>query len=257
MIKLELTAILYSKKNYDMEYKLHLLCKRFCINLLTVLDFIELTIKSISLTPQIIFCDCSTINLSSFNIKAFMEKNEFKHTKVIFVGDKSQTNGLHNIVGGNLIAAEYCDISNIINSMQSELHFDSISSKLCNQTFQELDITIYKLLSNIGFSAKHSGYSYLRLAIKNVVANDGVIHSLNSDQYPYIASVFKTSVANIERDIRNAINHAWNIFGASGWSKIFFSKSMEMGKKPTNREFIFMCSEIIMSQIKYHIIPNY
>ena len=120
-----------------------------------------------------------------------------------------------------------------------------------------LTMEIYKLLFSIGFSSKHSGCAYLRECIKNVVLNNGVVRALASDQYPYIAVTFKTNIVNVERNIRNSIDCAWRNYGKDNWHKIFYSKSMQMGKKPTNREFIYMCSEIIASQIKYNICPNY
>src|SRR5574344_2323251 len=107
MVKLELTAILYSKKNYDLAYRLRSLCKKFCINVVNVLDFVELTIKSIELCPQLLLCDCETVEFTSSNLNAFMEKNEFKNTKIIFLGNLSQTLPLKNFVGKNLRIASF------------------------------------------------------------------------------------------------------------------------------------------------------
>lgn len=257
MIKFDLTAIFYSKKNYDMEYKLHRTCQSFSINLVTVLDFVELAIKCLTLKPKIVFCDCSTVSLSSNNITAFMEKEEFKNTKIIFVGTEEQTRSFNNFVGTNIHIAKFSEIASLIDEMQSSLRYDSLQLNNQSEWSNELSLSIYKLLCSIGFSAKHSGCAYLRDCIKNVIINNGVIHSLISDQYPYIASMFKTSIVNVERNIRNAINCAWKNYGKDNWYKVFFSKSMQMGKKPTNRELIYMCSEIIQSQIKYNIAPNY
>lgn len=257
MIKLDLTAILYSKKNYDLEYKLHRICKNFGINLITVLDFIELTIKSIQLNPQVIFCDCSSVEFSSSNIKAFLDKNEFKSTKIIFIGDNEQTKTLKYCQADNIIVAQQCEISTLIDDMQSDLHYEKFMDFNNNLSKKDLDMDIFKLLCGIGFSAKHTGCAYLRMCIKNVVKDNCVMHSLISDLYPYIASIFQTNVANIERNIRNAIQYAWLYYGKENWYKIFHSKSLENGRKPTNREFIYMCSEIIFSQVKYNTLPAY
>ena len=257
MIKLDLTAVLYSKKNYDIEFKLHKMCQSFNINLVNVLDFIELAIKSLTLKPKIIFCDCATINLSSSNINAFLQKDEFKNSKIIFLGTAEQTNGYKSFISENIYIATMQNLPTIIDDMLSKLIYeDMATTKLENQT-NGLSIAIYKLLCSVGFSAKHSGCAFLRDCIRNVVLNNGVVHSLASDQYPYIAVAFKTNIANVERNIRNAIDCAWKTYGKENWHKVFYSKSMQMGKKPTNREFIYMCSEIISSQIKYNILPNY
>lgn len=257
MIKLDLTSILFSKKNYDVEYKLHKICQSFNINMVTVLDFVELTIKTIALKPKIIFCDCSTISLSSSNIVAFMEKIEFKDTRVIFVGDENQTRAYKNFIGKNISIANLNDLSMVLEAMQSQLIYEELAESQRLDNLSGLSMAIYKLLCSIGFSAKHSGCAYLRECVKNVVLNNGVVHALASEQYPFIAVLFKTNILNVERNIRNAITSAWEHYGKENWYKVFYSKSMQMGKKPTNREFIYMCSEIISSQIKYNIAPNY
>lgn len=257
MIKLDLTAVLYSKKNYDVEYKLHKTCQNFNINLVTVLDFIELAIKSLTLKPKLIFCDCATVNLSSSNIMAFMQKEEFKNTSIIFLGTSEQTKAYKNIVGKNISIASLQELPDIIDDMQSKLVYEDMMETQAENMSSGLSIAIYKLLCSIGFSAKHCGCAFLRDCIRNVVLNNGVVRSLASDQYPYIAAAFKTNIVNVERNIRNSIDCAWKNYGKENWHKVFYSKSMQMGKKPTNREFIYMCSEIIASQIKYNIHPNY
>ena len=256
MIKMELTAILYSKKNLDLGYKLHNICKKFNINLVTAIDFIELTIKSMELKPQIVFCDCSTIEISSSNLNAFLEREEFKHTKIIFIGEQSETQSLKNIVCNNLTIATEKEVAGIIDNLQSEICVTSRLIKLENQAFYELEEDVYKLLCDLGFSLKYSGCIYLRCGIKNVIANNGVMHSLSTYEYPYIAATFKTNVTNVERNIRTAIIRAWKTFGKDNWSKIFYSKSLQDGKMPTNREFLYMCSELMLPKLKQKMSGN-
>ena len=257
MIKFDLTAVLYSKRNYDMEHKLHKLCQSSNINLITVLDFVELTIKCITLKPNIIFCDCSTITCSSSNISAFLEQESFKNTKIIFVGSCEQIKVYKNFANKNILTCEINELPFIIDQIQSQTIYNEILENQNVEQNNELSMAIYKLLCSIGFSAKHSGSLYLRECIKNVILNNCIVHALASEYYPYIAVLFKTNTINVERNIRNSIECAWETYGKDNWYKIFYSKSMKMGKKPTNREFIYLCSEIIQSQIKYNIIPNY
>ena len=139
------------------------------------------------------------------------------------------------------------DIGKIIDECQTSYNFENMIPAKANN-FDGLELKIYKLLSNIGVSPKHSGYAYLLCGIKNVILNNGIINSLNSTLYPLIASNFRTSSANVERNIRNAIAQAWKTYGFENWYKIFFLKTLEIGKRPTNREFIYMCSEIILSE---------
>ena len=245
MKKIVLTAILYSKRNFDLSYKLHLLCRKYCLNMVTAIDFVELTIKCVELKPQIVFCDCETVEFTSGNLNAFLEKNEFKNVKIVFVGNDEQVASLKNIVCKNLTIANINEISGVIDNLQNDFNYEKILGKEfdCSGT---LELEIFKLLADTGLSPKHAGYAYLRYGIRNIVLNNGVMSSLNSEQYPLIASVFKTSTVNVERNIRNAIVQAWKSFGKENWYNIFFLKSLAEGKKPTNREFIYMCSEIIL-----------
>ena len=245
MKKIVLTAVLYSKKNYDLSYKLHSLCKRYGINMLNVLDFVELTIKCVELKPQIVFCDCDTVEFSSANLNSFLEKNEFKDVKFVFVGEENNISCLRNIVCKNLMISTHQELSKVIDDLQNNFNY----AKMLESQFDcsgQMELEICKLLSQIGLSPKHTGYAYLRYGIKNIVLQNGVLNSLNSEQYPIIASKFKTSAVNVERNIRNAINQAWVNSGKNGWNQFFFSKSVMEGKKPTNREFLSMCSEIIL-----------
>ena len=249
MIKMELTAILYSKKNYDLAYRFHNICKKFNINMITALDFIELTIKSVELKPQIIICDCSTMDVSSGNLNAFLEREEFKHTKIIFVGETEETSQFKNLVCRNLSIATVSEIAGIIDSLQSEICFESRASKLESEAFNELDSEIYRLLCDLGFSLKYSGCVYLRCGIKNVIANNGIIHSLSNYEYPCIAALYKTKVSNVERNIRTAISKTWHSVGRQTWENFFYTNIVKE-KMPTNREFIYMCTEIIMPKLK-------
>ena len=169
MTKLDLTAIFLSKKNLSLAYNLHDMCKKFNINLLYCMDFVDLTIKSIQLKPQLVFCDCSTMEFNSGNLNAFMEKNEFKSTKIIFIGEKEQTKLIADLHGENIVVANSCDVFGIVEDMQGELHYQKYRKDLNNNPIQNLDLHLYKMLSSLGFSEKHSGCAYLRASIKEIV----------------------------------------------------------------------------------------
>lgn len=254
---MELIAILYSKKNYDLGYRIHNICKEFNINLVTALDFIELAIKTIELKPQFILCDCETVEVNSLILNAFFERNEFKDKKMIFVGgNENHTKFLTNYVSNDFFVTNITNLKSSIAEMQSDINFDDIATKTNTRENNHFDIEISKLLNELGFSLKYSGSAYLRYGLRNVLINNGVLYSLSSTEYPKIATMFKTTVANVERNIRNAIDNAWKIFGKTNWSKIFYSKLIDYGKKPTNREFMYMCAEILMPKLQQKVV-NY
>lgn len=249
MIKLNISSILYSNKNLDLEYKLHNFCKMHGINIVTATDFVEMTIKSVEVKPQIVFCDCKTIKVSSYNLNTFIEKMEFRHTRILFIGDAEDKKQLSSFMGKNMIAITYEELPKVINNIIADIMTEKVINVERTNTYDNLNVEICKLLANLGFSAKFSGYAYLCNCIKNVVIHNGMIHSLSAEQYSYTAFQFKTTAINVERNIRNAISYAWKNFG-SNWHEILYSKALQLGKKPTNREFIFMCSTIIISKTK-------
>lgn len=249
MIKLNIIGILYSNKNYDLEYKIHNFCRAHSINIATAIDFVELTMKSVEIKPQIIFCDCKTINVSSYSLNVFIEKMEFKDTKIIFIGDESDKNGLQNFMTKNMFVTSYDNLPKLINDVIADIVSENVTNEEKLPLTNDLRVEICKLLSSLGFSAKFSGYAYLCSCIKNVIMHQGIIHSLSTEQYAYTAFQFKTTSINVERNIRNAISYAWKNFGST-WDELLCAKSLQLGKKPTNREFIFMCSTIIISKTK-------
>ena len=99
MVSYTLTGILYSKKNYDLEFKLNQICKKRNTFLTTSTDFIELTIKNAELKPKFIFCDLSTIHLIDYKIQAFLNRTDFNDTNIILIGkidEKNKYNSLAN-----------------------------------------------------------------------------------------------------------------------------------------------------------------
>lgn len=251
MVKLDLTAILYSKKNYDLSYKLRKWCRGLNINLVTIFDFVELTIKTIQLNPQIIFCDCSTVEFTSGNIRVLIDNKDYNKAQIIFIGeDDSLINQLKQVLNDDLIFVKPNDIPAYLESMETDLRIKANLTEIDKVLEKRINENVCRCLCCMGLSQRHSGYAFVKDIIVNIILNNGVVHSLVSDQYPFVAAKFKTSVVNVERNIRNAIYSAWNFYGQNHWKGEFFSKTIELGKKPTNREFIFMCVDKIMNDLK-------
>ena len=250
MVTYHLTGILYSKKNYNLEFKLNSLCKKRNIFLTTSTDFVELTIKNAELKPQFIFCDCETINLLDYMLDAILTKPYFNNVKIILIGDPTNLDNINNLSQDIFVCNN--EIERLLDKLLYEVDFANSVASAYALNNNQLNNDIYKLLTSLGFSVKYTGYNYLCDCIKNVILNNGVIHSLTSEQYVYVATKFKTNVANVERNIRNAITETWKDFG-NMWHTVLFAKTLEIGLKPTNREFINMCSHVISMKAKYQI----
>lgn len=250
MVTYNLTGILYSNKNYSLEFELNSICKKRNIFLTTSTDFIELTIKNAELKPQFVFCDCETIEFDEYKMNAFLSNQEFKTPKIVFIDKEGKISS--QVLAENMQICANMDIKSIIDKHIHKFDSTNFVTGSFSSNINQLNNDIYDLLSSLGFSVKYLGYNYLCDCIKNVILNNGIIRSLSTVQYVYTATKFKTNVANVERNIRNVITETWKKFGNT-WYNFLHSKSLEIGLKPTNREFINMCSQIITIKAKYKI----
>lgn len=247
MIKLDLTAILYSKKNLDLTYQLHKCCRKLNINLVTSMDFVDLTIKTMQLKPQLIFYDCETVDISAYNLETFLKNKDYQAIKIVFVDGGDMIESFSGMLANNISNIEKCDLEHYLCSQESDLKIKAFEERQERQYESGLQRFITNMLFKLGFSPKHTGYAYVRDIIRDVVSSDGIISSLTTEHYPLIAVKFKTTASNIERNIRNAISFAWDMYGKDNWDKMFFNFSSASDKRPTNREFICMCVDKITS----------
>ena len=116
-----------------------------------------------------------------------------------------------------------------------------------------LDISITKLLHDLGMPSHIKGYQYVREGIKVIYERPEVIGGITKELYPDIAGKFKTTVSRVERAIRHAIEVSWN---RGDWDLMeeIFGHSVDIDKaKPTNSEFIVTLAD----KLKLEIGKNY
>ena len=99
---------------------------------------------------------------------------------------------------------------------------------------------ISDILHKIGISPSLKGYQYLREIIAVSLEDDGLLQSVTKTLYPMIATKFDSTPTRVERDIRHAIEVAWNKTRVEILYK-YFGYTIDGDKgKPTNSEFIAM-----------------
>lgn len=106
------------------------------------------------------------------------------------------------------------------------------------------------LLRDIGVPLRMVGYKYLKDAIMLVLKDSDALLSITKNVYPEIASMHETSAGNVERNIRYVIESTWNRRQDKKYAKIDEVIFKDMNKKPTNSEFILICSETIHFKLK-------
>ena len=101
-----------------------------------------------------------------------------------------------------------------------------------------LDISITKLLHDLGMPSHIKGYQYVREGIKVIYERPEVIGGITKELYPDIADKFKTTVSRVERAIRHAIEVSWN---RGDWDLMedIFGHSVDLDRaRPTKSEII-------------------
>lgn len=104
--------------------------------------------------------------------------------------------------------------------------------------YNNLQISITKMLHELGIPSHIKGYQYIREGIGIIFERPETIGGITKELYPELADKFDTTVSRVERAIRHAIEVSWN---RGNWALMeeIFGHSVDIDKaKPTNSEFI-------------------
>ncbi len=123
---------------------------------------------------------------------------------------------------------------------------------------QRRDVSREEIIANdlrvIGVPAHITGYSYLKESIDYCVERYGQRISLTTAVYPHVAKKFSTTPTRVERNVRSAIECAWDNGGVSNIDaqhKIFGYTVSDLKGRPTNKEFIAMLSDRTVQKLKH------
>ena len=116
--------------------------------------------------------------------------------------------------------------------------FKVVKGGSINLYHNNLQISITKMLHELGMPSHIKGYQYIREGIDMIYNNPSMIGGITKEMYPDIASKYDTTVSRVERAIRHAIEVSWNR-GNWDFMEEVFGHSVDIDKaKPTNSEFI-------------------
>lgn len=111
-------------------------------------------------------------------------------------------------------------------------------SKTIDFESHNLQVSITRMLHELGIPSHIKGYQLLRDAINIVFDRPDVIGGITKELYPELAGKYDTTVSRVERAIRHAIEVSWNR-GSWDMMEELFGNSVDIDKaKPTNSEFI-------------------
>ena len=101
-----------------------------------------------------------------------------------------------------------------------------------------LQVSISKLLHDLGIPSHIKGYQFLRDAVKMLFDDPNIVGGITKELYPELANKYNTTVSRVERSIRHAVEVSWNR-GDLKLMENIFGHSVDIDRaKPTNSEFI-------------------
>lgn len=117
-----------------------------------------------------------------------------------------------------------------------------------------LNVSITKILHELGIPSHIKGYQYIREGIGIIFERPETIGGITKELYPELAGKFNTTVSRVERAIRHAIEVSWN---RGDWDLMeeIFGHSVDIDKaKPTNSEFIVTIADKL--RLEFHKVGN-
>ena len=128
-----------------------------------------------------------------------------------------------------------------LNSLKDRI-YEVTNKQTSNQNIDfynsNLQVSITKMLHELGIPSHIKGYQYIREAVGIIFEKPEVIGGITKELYPELAAKYDTTVSRVERAIRHAIEVSWNR-GNLDFMEEIFGYSVDIDKaKPTNSEFI-------------------
>lgn len=123
-------------------------------------------------------------------------------------------------------------------------------SKTVDFYTNNIQVSITKILHELGIPSHIKGYQYIREGIGIVFDKPETIGGITKELYPELALKYDTTVSRVERAIRHAIEISWNR-GDMKYMEELFGNSVDIDRaKPTNSEFIVTVADKL--RLDYH-----
>lgn len=142
---------------------------------------------------------------------------------------------------------ELKELENIIEDVMSKNTYGNKSIDLYHNNLQ---ISITKILHELGVPSHIKGYQYIRDGIIMIYDKPEIVGGITKELYPDVAKKYNTTVSRVERAIRHAIEVSWN---RGNWDLMeeIFGHSVDIDKaKPTNSEFIVTVADKL--RLEFH-----
>lgn len=171
-------------------------------------------------------------------------REENINKKVIVITAFNDSNTIRKVseYGVNYFILKPFELVDLEKRIES-LALESSKGKPLDILYNNLQISVSKILHELGIPSHIKGYQYIRESIILVYNNPDLVGAITKELYPEVANIFDTTVSRVERAIRHAIEVSWN---RGNWDLMedIFGHSVDIDKaKPTNSEFIVTISD--------------
>ena len=130
------------------------------------------------------------------------------------------------------------DLEDLEYKIKKVVNKEEAKKEAIDLKYGNLQLSITKILHELGIPSHIKGYQYIREGIGIVYNKPETVGGITKELYPELAAKFDTTVSRVERAIRHAIEVSWNR-GSWDLMEEIFGHSVDIDRaKPTNSEFI-------------------
>lgn len=201
----------------------------------------EATLKIRQCRPEVVILELLLAKRDGCRIISEFTSNAFSPVFVVVTGACN----MEMIAQASICGASYCMQKPVDFEFLAEtvLRLTNKSKKAGTKPPDDLELQVTEMIHRIGIPANIKGYSYLRTAIMEAVCDPQTVTSVTKTLYPSVAKTYKTTVPCVERDMRKAIESAWDRGSMSTLSSIFGYTVKATRGRPTNSEFIALIAD--------------
>ncbi len=165
---------------------------------------------------------------------------------------------MKNILEMTVAECQRMTIGEILNALVEEVKSNNDSTqietvRIINQLIQQnenaFESKVSYALRELGVPNHINGNEYLKSAIIKVIKSPELVKNMTTVLYPTIAKEYNTTWQRVDRDIRYAIEIAWNKGDEDSLSSYLGCSRKDEKGKPKNRKFI----RSIASQLRIHL----
>lgn len=206
---------------------------------------------------NVIILDLIMPNKDGLYVLKEMNKHKLK-SKIIVATSYNASDVIREVseYGVNYFILKPFELSDLEDRIISLSKEGKLESKNIDFHYNNLQISITKILHELGIPSHIKGYQYIREAIGIIYEHPETIGGITKELYPELAERFDTTVSRVERAIRHAIEVSWN---RANWELMeeIFGNSVDIDKaKPTNSEFIVTIADKLKLEFRKVGVTN-